>query len=86
MNLYVVINNIDDCLLLQRGLNNLSEWAEKWQLKISISKCAVLNIGSSNIKYVYDIDNAILPNVESIVDLGVTMSSDLRFKQHQCNG
>jgi hypothetical protein len=80
--IYVVINNIDDCLLLQRGLNNLSDWAEKWQLKISINKCAVLTIGSCNDKYVYDIDNSSLPNVESIVDLGVTMNSDLRFKKH----
>jgi len=43
--IYVVIDNICDCLLLQRSLSNLLEWANIWQLKISIPKCSVLHLG-----------------------------------------
>jgi hypothetical protein len=80
--IYVVINDIADCMLLQRGLDNLAEWAERWQLKISITKCAVLHIGWQNENCVYNINNVDLPNVDSISDLGVTMDSDLKFSKH----
>lgn len=79
--IYVVIDNIADCLLLQRGLDSLASWAEKWQLRISIAKCATIHIGSRNFKHVYSINSISLPSVESVVDLGVIVDSNLRFSK-----
>ena len=42
--LYVQIVNYVDMERLQRALSALSEWAEEWQLAVSVDKCCVLNI------------------------------------------
>jgi len=39
-----IINNVDN-VHLQLALTSLVEWANEWQLAISIEKCCVLNIG-----------------------------------------
>lgn len=36
--IYVVINDIQDTVVLQHGLDNLVEWSCKWQLSISVGK------------------------------------------------
>jgi len=41
LKMYVTINNIKDCQVLQHGLNTLCYWTIKWQLNISIPKCVV---------------------------------------------
>ena len=46
--LYVQIVNCVDMERLQRALSALSEWAEEWQLALSVDKCCVLNIGIEN--------------------------------------
>ena len=41
---FEIINNASvDCL--QKGINDLSTWAEKWQLRFSIDKCFHLRAG-----------------------------------------
>ena len=43
--IYLKIINDADIVHLQLALTTLVEWANKWQLAISIEKCCVLNIG-----------------------------------------
>ena len=57
-------------------------WAVSWQLPISFNKCAVLHLGRLNVCHSYSINNICLPNVKEIVDLGVTVDSNLRFTKH----
>jgi len=80
--IYIILDNIDSITLMQDGLNKLSIWADLWQLSISIPKCSVLHMGSSLTAHNYNINNNILPNTNSMLDLGVTIDCNLRFKLH----
>ena len=81
--IYIEVNDIADNLMLQRGLDNLKRWCIKWQLNISIEKCAVLHLGSYNKTFNnYNIDTVQLPNTCEVKDLGVTVDSMLTFKSH----
>jgi len=80
--IYMSINNIIDHEVLQQGLNALSRWAEIWQLQVSVPKCSVLHLGNRNSCMSYDLNSTLLPDVKSIVDLGVTIDSNLRYKLH----
>ena len=72
--IYIEVNDIADNLMLQRGLDNLKRWCVKWQLNISIGKCAVLHLGSYNKTFNnYNIDTVQLPNTCEVKDLGVTV-------------
>jgi hypothetical protein len=44
--LYSCIDSVLDEFRLQQNLNRLVEWANKWQLSVSISKCSTLQISS----------------------------------------
>jgi len=43
--MYRTVRNCEDFHQLQQGINALSEWAKKWQLKFNISKCNWLHLG-----------------------------------------
>ena len=58
------------------------DWFHRNQLKVAVEKCAVLHLGSSNPKYRYQIHNTVLPSVESMKDIGVIMSSNMKFSNH----
>jgi hypothetical protein len=77
----MVVDCIADHDSLQRGLDELSRWADKWQLSVSVPKCSVLHLGSRNSCLNYEFKTIILPNVSSVIDLGVTVDSKLRFKE-----
>jgi len=55
----------------------LTDWAQMWQLAISINKCCVLNVGKTKVESKLYIDGCLLPFVTECRDLGVTMTSDL---------
>jgi len=80
--IYMSINNILDHEVLQQGLYALSCWAEIWQLQVSVPKCSVLHLGNRNNSMSYDLNGIILPDVKSMVDLGLTVDSNLRYKLH----
>ena len=86
--LYTCIETTIDINCLQRNLNSIYEWANLWQMQISIAKCFILPIGG-NLLCLYDrlyrINNAILPTVFNMRDLGVIVDSDLTFGSHVDN-
>ncbi len=65
-------------------LKNVGEWSTLWQLPIAAKKSAVLHFGAKNPRLSYDLNCRELGNVKEFRDLGVIMSSDLKFSQH-CN-
>jgi len=69
---------------LQTTLNNLFDWAAKWQMEIAYNKCCLITYGNKSIdvRSPYRIDSFILPSVSSVSDLGVVMDSSLKFSQH----
>ena len=42
--LYLKILNVINIAQLQGELNDLVQWADRWQLSLSVDKCCVLNI------------------------------------------
>jgi len=75
--LYVQIVNCVDMERLQRALSALSEWAEEWQLALSVDKCCVLNIGIENCPPHLVLDKYVLPVVPHTRDLGTIVSRHL---------
>jgi len=66
------INNTSDKqAFLKQDLENLSFWAKKWQMSISLTKTNVLYLGNSNPKSDYSLDNVFLEDAgDSCKDLG----------------
>jgi len=75
--LYLKILNVLDIVQLQGALNNLVQWADRWQLSLSVDKCYLLNIGILKFDTILTVRGVALPVVQSQRDLGVIVSSDL---------
>ena len=67
--------------ILQYNLNLFSQWANKWQLNISLSKCAVMTLGKVT-PSTYFINNIQLENVTFYKDLGIIFLNNLLFNKH----
>ena len=70
---------------LLSDVRDVFKWMELNQLKVAVEKCAVLHLGAMNPcrDYATD-DNNVIPPVNSIRDIGILMSDDLKFSLH-CN-
>ena len=66
--------------------NSVSEfcnWSFKWQLNIAFQKCYVISFGNLALPFIkYSLSSVVLEEVSSIRDLGVFLSSDLKFHIH----
>jgi ribonuclease P/MRP protein subunit RPP40 len=80
--LYTVISTNNDCLCLQRNLDLLYEWSNKWQLTISYKKCAIIDIGHNVPTYNYSLHDNVLVKVSEIRDLGIVVDPSLKFSCH----
>ncbi len=69
---------------MQKNLDKLSEWGKKWLMSFNADKCKVLHIGYRNDKAKYVLNGTQLKSVENEIDLGVTISSNLKPSQ-QCS-
>ncbi len=68
---------------LQDDLNKISAWSARWEMPSNIKKCHILEVGTRNLKYDYEISGEKLERVHCVKDLGVTIASNLKFSQ-QC--
>jgi hypothetical protein len=64
----------------QQSLDNLTSWANDWQLKINIVISLSSELLSSDFAYV--IDGIFVSAHTSHIDLGITISQDLSFLAH----
>jgi len=80
--MYVSFDNINDCRILQTGLDLLCDWCKRWQLNASPTKCMILHFGCKNPLVSYSINNTVLPNVEEVKDLGICVDNCLKFDKH----
>ena len=71
----------------QGSLDMLSNWANSWQLSISVNKCCTRDITCNN-RIIRDsnvcnsVDDIKINNVQLIRDLGVIVDSKLKFTAH----
>ena len=68
---------------LQEDLRKIGEWSDTWQMPFNVSKCKVMHIGHRNPQSVYTLQGARLEMTDREKDLGVTITSDLKFSK-QC--
>ena len=81
--IYSVIRNFDDCLRLQKDLDQLSQWSRIWLLQFNAAKCKIIRIGNS-VPVTYSMEDSVsnistdLEAVDQEKDLGVWCTSSLK--------
>ena len=82
--LYRPIWSLKDHEILQKDLETLSAWANKWQMSLNVSKCKVLSLTKKKFpsRFTYFMDGEPLELVSSHPYLGVTLASNLRWSEH----
>jgi hypothetical protein len=83
--LYVCFSNMQQQHIGKTEIEFIADWAEQMQLKISFHKCSVLHFGPSNPLIDYCLSDSVVEVSRSICDLGVTVSSDMKFSVHCSN-
>jgi len=83
--IFRAIKKESDCVELQRDINNIMEWSNKWQMKFNTTKCKVVHIGTKNPNHQYTMDENPLQSSQGEKDLGVTINQDLSFDTHIAN-
>ncbi len=82
--IYRPINSVEDQLELQRDLDSLQEWSERWGMRFNPGKCNVMRInrGKNPHERYYSLCGVILAQVTEAKYLGVTISQDLEWSSH----
>ena len=71
--IYMEIKDSSETAIFQKAIDNVDEWARKWQLKLSIGKCQQMlitlrrHVNPAN----YLLNANAIPTVTSCIDLGV---------------
>lgn len=84
---YLTIKSKQDQDKLQEDLNRLAEWEKIWKMDFHPEKCQVMHITRKRQPrpYQYVLHGHVLEVVSEAKYLGVTISSDLRWKTHVTN-
>ena len=78
-----IVKNDLDVSKLQTALDLIADWANDWQLSVSVDKCSVLKIGRGTaVDADFTLGGNVLPAVTHCRDLGVTIVSDLSSIQY----
>ena len=67
---------------LDASLNKLILRANRWQLKVNLSKCNVMRVGRNSSLAVYEYNSNVIPRVNSVTDLGIVFSTNLEFTEY----
>jgi hypothetical protein len=79
-----VIENLQDKENLQRALDLLCDWAEKWGMSFNVQKCKIMHVGKNNPCYEYTMRGAKLGTTEEERDIGVVITKNLKPSE-QCS-
>ncbi|KAI8495879.1 hypothetical protein Bbelb_262950 [Branchiostoma belcheri] len=81
---YNTITSTQDQVVLQRDLERLAEWEQKWDMMFHPGKCQTLRVTRSRsvFQHDYQLHGHTLEAVPSLKYLGVTITKDLTWKEH----
>ena len=83
---FSAIHDEEDSKSLQKDLDSLSEWSDKWQLHFNVSKCGVMYYGNRSEKCTYSMEEGgvrrDLGELTEEKDMGVTFDPTLTFSRH----
>ena len=68
--------------VLQRDLDNIKEWADKWKMEFNVDKCKVMHLGRLNQCQDYTMGGENLKVTLEEKDLGVLIDNKLDFGNH----
>lgn len=82
--LFGLINSIDDCVVLQRSLDNVLKWCEDNFMQLNSSKCLAISFYRSETFFLnnYSIQGTELKRVQVVKDLGVHLNHRLSPDHH----
>ena len=82
--LFKAVRSASDCEELQEDLGNIQSWCAKWQLRLNPAKCKAMNVTNkrNTIPCHYQIDAAVIEEVDSYKYLGVTVDNKLKWNHH----
>ena len=83
--IFRLISSYDDAVELQADISRLEQWSDTWQLRFNHDKCHILTLGKfENIHHAhqYEMSNNKLEHVFEEKDLGITIDSELKFREH----
>ena len=82
--MYLGITGKKDTNTLQKDLDQLAEWEEKWDMQFHPDKCQVIPVTRKRSPLInkYTLHGHSLAHVESTKYLGVTISSTLNWSEH----
>ena len=68
--------------VLQRDLENIKKWADKWKMEFNVDKCKVMHLGRLNQCQEYSMGGKNLQVTTEEKDLGVLIDNKLEFGNH----
>ena len=82
--LYQLIHPKEDAKLLQKDLDTLSVWQQKWQMSFNVGKCYLLRIPSSKlcVNTQYTLGNSVFQETKTHTYLGVDITHNLKWNTH----
>ena len=82
--IYMQISNISDCLLLQSDINHLQAWCNEWLMELNFDKCESITFTNKPrpLQFSYYLGDNELERVSDVVDLGVSVATDLSYDIH----
>ncbi|MCP4652569.1 MAG: hypothetical protein GY858_04205 [Candidatus Omnitrophica bacterium] len=80
--IYLAFSDPCETDLLRDDLALISQWTKEWQLVLAFLKCEILHLGSKNPRTDYFLGLTKLKSQDSLHDLGIQMSSSLKFSEH----
>ena len=82
--LYRAITSNEDCTCLQSALSNAKDWSYESKITFNTSKCKIMTISRRRRPFIANchLGSADLKRVDSEVDLGITLTSNLSWNTH----
>lgn len=87
LKIYKTINGMDDAISLQRDLDGIETWCKINNMSLNPVKCYQISFTRQKkpLNFPYSLNGTVLAKVEDIRDLGITLSSNLKFTAHLNN-
>ena len=80
--IYERVDCWEDINKLQRDLERLVDWVDRWQMSFNAGKCKVMHLGGHNLDWNYVMSQQRLKVVREEHDLGVVLRDDLKVSSN----
>ena len=81
---YRTISNEDDMVLLQKDIDEISRWAQRWQMKFNINKCVLLRFTRRHLPLInnYTLNNQTIKSSNTYKYIGILLDNSLSWAPH----